>query len=229
MKFDVFFISYNETDQEENWQRVLILHPTAIRLHGIKGIDIVHVICDNLAKFNWFWTVDGDNYLKEPLKHPGHIDPWLNLIMFTADDPISNEPTNLGGVKLWRKGSLVNRDMSKGDFCLNAVKPKSTYYHPAPAFSITKYNSSPYDAWKTAFRHCVKLTTILKDRPQATNIDRYISHWKSCKDLDNGSNNALWCYNGYLDATKYVNNNIDPLVINDYDWLKNYFKEKYDA
>lgn len=229
MQCDIFFISYNESCQEANWQRVLELHPTAIRLHGITGIDTVHILCDNLSKSEWFWTVDGDNFLTEPLEHPGHVDSWIDLVMYKAIDPLLKDITGLGGVKLWRKGALVNRDMSKGDFCLNAMREKATYHQRYKLFSVTKYNDAPYDAWKTAFRHCVKLNTILKDRPNATNIDKYITHWKSCKDLDNGYNNAIWCYNGYLDAVDHVDNNKDVMLINNYNWLRDCFKEKYNV
>ena len=230
MPFDIFFISYNETEQEENWKQVLQLHPSAIRLHGVTGIDTVHVACNRLSKSRWFWTIDGDNYLKDTLTIPDKVyDPWLNLIMFKADDPLTGNLTNLGGAKLWRKDSLINFDMSKGDFCLNAVAPETTHYIDK-SVTITKYNSSPYDAWKTAFRHCVKLTSeIIEDRPLATNISNHLAHWESCKELDNGTNNASWCHKGYLDATEFVNNSKNISFINDYKWLRTYFKEKYNA
>lgn len=220
---DVFFISFKEDNCEENWNRVLELHPDAVRLHGIKGIDRVHLMCEEVSHTDYFWTVDGDNWLTEKLEYKDPIKS--DLLMFKAIDPIHNNLTLLGGVKLWKKGMIVNRDMSKGDFTLNATTRKQILDYP---FSETRYNSSPYDAWKTSFRHCVKLMSVIfRSRPNAKNIDTYIEQWKSCKDSN--ALNAQWCYKGYLDAKNFVelhDNNLEELhKINNYHWLLEYFIE----
>jgi len=222
--FDVFFISYGESNQEENWARVLEFHPEAKRLHGIDGIDRVHLACDSLSTSDWFWTVDGDNYLTHRLAW------WVDnadveLFMFHAIDPIVNQPTTLGGVKLWKTGNIVNRDMSKGDFCLNATPSKWVH---KDAFSISRYNNTPYEAWKTAFRHCVKLQSrILENRYKADSMNRYLDGWESCKDLDTGKNNANWAYKGFLDAKDFVLSENPLEIINDYRKLKSYFENKH--
>lgn len=229
MNFTVFFISFNESNQEINWNRVLEFHQNAVRLHGIVGIDKVHLLANEISETDYFWTVDGDNWLVKSLLWNQHIDS--NLLMFNALDPITNNLTNLGGVKLWKKNSIVNKDMNKGDFCLNATSSKTVINDH---FSYTNYNTSPYDAWKTAFRHCVKLLSpIFKSRPHATNIERYIDHWESCQHLDNNKNNAKWAYCGYVDAVEFVNQSYGDykklLLINDYTWLKNYFNQYKDC
>jgi hypothetical protein len=227
--FDIFFISFNEYNQEKNWKRVLELHPDAIRIHGIKGIDTVHLLCDKNSTTDYFWTIDGDNFLIKSLDWniSNHIN--TDLFLFDAIDPISNQTTSLGGVKLWRKSSIINPNMDKGDFCLNATNSKSVIHE---TFSITQYNSTPYEAWKTAFRHCVKLKSkLFENRKFAKNIDYYIAQWENCKNLNNGSNNADWAYKGLQDAEKYVKDNNEVyenlLKINDYRWLKNYFNSMY--
>jgi hypothetical protein len=224
MNYDIFFISFNESNQEKNWSRVLELHPTAIRLHGIKGIDKVHLACNDLSTTEKFWTVDGDNWLTESLAWDAEVP--ADLLMFQATDPITNKGTKLGGVKLWTKNKFINKDMSKGDFCLNATE---TRIGLLKSFSYTNYNASKYEAWKTAFRHCVKLmSSIISDRPLAKNIEAYLEHWRSCSTLDNGKNNAAWAYCGYQDAENFVKQNKDLNLINDYSWLNCYFKEKYE-
>lgn len=227
MQADIFFISFKESNCEENWDRVKYLHPMAIRLHGIQGIDKVHNTCDMLCSNEYFWTVDGDNYLTNVLNWDNPINH--DLLMFKATDPIHKNLTLLGGVKLWKKGSIINKDMSKGDFSLNATKSKIVLDY---SFSETRYNSSPYDAWKTAFRHCVKLMSIIfRSRPNAKNIDSYIEQWKDCINVP--ALNSNWCYQGYLDAVEYVkvyDNNIEHLnYINDYEWLDCFFKDKHGA
>ena len=224
MAFNIFFISFREHNAEENWIRLKQLHPTALRIHGVLGIDKIHLTCDSLATSDFFWTIDGDNWLIDPLVYDS---PSSDLTMFRALDPLAHSTTLLGGAKLWRKGSIVNRDMSKGDFSLNATKTKKTV---EDYYTETRYNSSAFDAWKTSFRHCVKLMSmIFRNRPNAKNIDTYINQWR-----DSGTSlarNSNWAYQGYLDAVDYVKLYDGDLVrlnmINDYDWLDTYFREKH--
>ncbi len=224
MNFNIFFISFNESNQETNWSRLLEFHPNSIRLHGIVGINKVHLLADEISETDYFWTVDGDNFLIKKLDWKKEINS--DLLMFNAIDPISNQLTNLGGVKLWKKNSMISTTMDKGDFCLNATATKSVV---DDYFSYTCYNNSPFDTWKTSFRHCVKLLSpIFKSRPNALNIDRYLNHWKNCQHLDDDKNNAKWAYRGFCDAEEFVKesrNNYQRLsLINNYDWLKEKFK-----
>lgn len=225
MDQNIFFISFNESNQETNWARVLDLHPAAIRMHGIKGIDKVHLACNELCSTENFWTVDGDNWLLEELVWD--VEVPADLLLFNALDPLSGLPTNLGGVKLWKKDSIINKDMSKGDFCLNATAKKMSL---RKVFSRTDYNNTKYEAWKTAFRHCVKIMSpIFKSRPNLNYADMYLEQWKCCDALDNGVNNARWAHQGYLDAVKYVEDTTNNIHnINNYQWLKNYFNERYN-
>jgi hypothetical protein len=222
--YDIFFISFGESNQEANWARLIEVHPNAKRLHGIKGIDKVHLACDTLSDTDWFWTVDGDNYLIKSLEWNTEF-AYPDLFMFYAIDPLTEQKTKLGGVKLWRKGKIINRDMSKGDFCLNATKDKDS---PDMAFSITRYNATAYEAWKTSFRHCVKLMSpIIDGRPLSRDRENYLDHWKNTRFIDNGRNNARWAHQGYLDAEEFISSASNVLSINDYDFLKKYFKEKH--
>lgn len=222
---DIFFISYQEGNCEENWQQVKFLHPHAARLHGIKGIDTVHNICNAIANTDFFWTIDGDNWLTEPLFWDRPINS--DLILFHALDPLYNDLTSLGGVKLWRKNSLVNTDMSRGDFCLNATKTKEVNTRH---FSITKFNTTAFDCWKTSFRHCVKLqSAFMRNRPHATKINFYLDRWKNTQNLGS-ENNSQWAYQGYVDSVDYVRQYDNTVLlhrINDYDFLQNYFGTKY--
>jgi hypothetical protein len=222
---DIFFISFQENNAETNWQRLLEFHPNAKRIHGVTGIDRVHVLCDSIATTEHFWTVDGDNWLLKSLEY---TDPIKNdLLMFMAQDPVTNIATPLGAVKLWTKNKIINPNLDRADFTLNATANKKLVDN---VYSVTAYNTTPYDAWRAAFRHCVKLMSVIfKSRPNAKNIDEYIARWRGTEHLDNGTNNALWCYRGYLAAANYVqqhDNDMTALnLINDYAWLNNYFKK----
>lgn len=224
---DVFFISFRETNCEKNWNNLLTYHPDAKRVHGVVGINLAHLACEEQSTTEYFWTVDGDNYLTEKLIYEMPIEH--DLLMFNAVDPLNEKLTVLGGVKLWRKGSIKEKTMERGDFTLNATANKQVIDR---CFSITKYNDSPFDAWKTAFRHCVKLSSVIfKNRPNAKNIDTYLERWKSSEYSE--AKNSQWAFCGYLDALEYTakfNSDIEQLLkINDYDWLENYFGHLYET
>jgi len=225
--WDIFFISFHESNCEQNWDRLLTFHPDAKRLHGITGIDRAHIAANNLAQTKFFWVVDGDNYLTDELCYNETID--VDLLMFHTMDPLLNLKTSLGAVKLWRKDSFINHDMGKGDFTLFSVKTKLVLPN---CYSISKYNCTPYETWKTAFRHCVKLLSIiLSTRKHSTKREEFIQNWQATKHST--ELNAKWAYQGYLDAGKYVklhDNNLTELnKINDYTWLEQQFKNAYSV
>lgn len=227
--WDIFFISYQESNCEQNWRRLLEFHPDAKRIHGIKGIHNVHLSANLLSQTEFFWTVDGDNYLLKPLKIVEL--PEVDLTIFHSEDPLCPETTALGSVKLWRKDSMINKDMSKGDFTLFSTATKKVI---PDCFGISIYNATPFETWKTSFRHCVKLLSCIlqsRDPKYATNINRYIANWKNTQN--SAGLNANWAYKGFLDAEDYVkiyDNNMTELnKINDYKWLNNFWSTKYGA
>jgi len=226
--WDIFFISYTESNCESNWLRLLEFHPKARRLHGITGIHRAHIAANSLCETPFFWVIDGDNYLFQPLEYAESIT--VDLLMFHTVDPLSTDTTALGAPKLWRRDSFINHDMSKGDFTLFSVKTKKVIPH---TFSINQYNVTAWEAWKTSFRHCVKLLSPIlgtSDPRYATNINKYLENWRSTKH--SMGQNSEWAYCGYLDAEEWVNHcdgNMDELnLINDYRWLENYWREKYN-
>jgi hypothetical protein len=208
--YDIFFICYDESNREKNWQRLLEFHNNAKKISGINGIAEAHLTCDKLSTTEKFWTVDGDNWLLEPLVLD--YEYQQDLLFFKAIDSIDNTVSSIGAVKLWKKSSFINKDMSKGDFCKNATE---TSLVVNKTFSVHDYATAPEEAWRHTFRHLVKsLSGIIGKTALQINLDRMEKH----KSLNQYS------YRGYLDAIEYVkecNGDFDKLnLINDYDWLK---------
>jgi hypothetical protein len=215
MIYDVFFISYDEPNCEENWQRALQLHPDAKRIQGVKGIDVANLMCHEQSNTDKYWTVDGDNWLLRKLLFPANSDC---LYFFKSLDPIDGDVCSLGSVKLWTKGSLINTDMSKGDFSKNATEHNTTVCITS---SEHRYNSTPESTWKTCFRQMLKCYGgILPKDVIQSNVEKY----KKFQHIDDGKNNAIWGYKALLDAQKYIiecDGSFDKInLINDYEWLK---------
>lgn len=212
MSYDIFFISYRESNAEENWQRLLSFHREAQRIQNVQGISNSHLLCNHLCKTNKFWTIDGDNWLLQKL--PRDVSENVGLVYFNSIDPIDGVVGSIGGIKLWTKDSIINDNMSKGDFCKYATE---TSVVVNKTLSEHRYNATPFESWQHSFRHMVKcFSGIITQKVLQQNIDKMEKH----KDLD------IWSYRGYLDAKKYVeecNGDFDKInLINDYDWLSAY-------
>lgn len=212
MSYDIFFISYHESNSEQNWKRLLSFHPNSQRIQNVEGISNAHMLCNELSKTHKFWTIDGDNWLIHKL--PRGVTANNDLVFFNAIDPIDGQVSSVGGIKLWTKDSIINDNMSKGDFCKFATKNSIVVQK---TLSEHRYNSTPFETWCHTFRHMVKCFSgiITKDKLQE-NIQIVEKH----KNLN------IWSYRGYLDAKKYVEecggdfNKIN--LINNYDWLSAY-------
>lgn len=217
MNYDIFFISYNESNAEINWNRVTQLHPNAQKINGIPSISEAHLHCNTLSRSNRFWTIDGDNWLLESL--PSVVNRTEDLVYFNALNPIDKTVSSAGGIKLWRKDSFINNNMSKGDFCRFATTSSYVVQH---TLSEHRFNATPYESWRHAFRHMTKCYSgiIPLDKLQF-NIEIFEKH----QHLD------LWSYRGYIDAKEYVadcRGQFDKVnLINNYDWLKAYFLSKH--
>lgn len=217
MKHDIFFISFDETNAEANWKRLLQLHPHAKRLHAVGSISEAHVLCDQLASTECFWTIDGDNWLISAL--PAGAVPVADLTFAQAIDPIDETISTMGAIKLWKKGSFINTDMSRGDFCRYATQ---TTHSAQDVLSIHRYNATPYETWRKSFRHMAKcFAGIIPASALQQNIRKMELH----KTL------SIWSYRGYLDARNFIDECAGDFeqinLINDYSWLEMKFHDKY--
>lgn len=72
--FDVFYISYDEPNKEENWAKIQEIAPWAQRVDGVKGFDSAHKAAAALSSTDKFITVDGDNIV-----YPEFFDLELDI------------------------------------------------------------------------------------------------------------------------------------------------------
>ena len=61
--FDVFFVSYDEPNADEHFERMLLFAPDAKRIHGIKGIANAYIKAAQLSDTTHFFFVDADNWI----------------------------------------------------------------------------------------------------------------------------------------------------------------------
>lgn len=109
-ELDIFYISYDEPNAEDNWADLLNKVPWAKRVHGVKGFDAAHKAAAEQSETERFITVDGDNivmddFFEQTLDVPD-TDAYGNNI---AESIFSWNGKNLlnglvygnGGLKCW--------------------------------------------------------------------------------------------------------------------------------
>jgi len=65
--YDIVFISYNETNAEENWLKLKERFPRAKRVDGVKGIHQAHIAAAKKCFTKMFWVVDADAIILKTL------------------------------------------------------------------------------------------------------------------------------------------------------------------
>lgn len=217
---DVIFISYHQSNAEENWARVKEKAPWAKRVDGVEGIFEAHKAAAKLSTTDMFYVVDGDAWL---------VDDWkfdYNPTIFDRDcvyvwnslNPVNGLRYGHGGVKLFSKSELSRKkkwttlDMTTGSMSKLKFIDKVS--------NISTFNTSEFEAWRTAFRECVKLWRINKIR----DLDAWATKGT---DKEFGS----YCIDGAQCGIEYAKDNSDNpeklLKINDYKWLYKKFKNFY--
>lgn len=237
--FDIFFLSFDEPNCEENWIKLQEIAPWAQRVHGVKGFDNAHKACANLSSTDRFITVDGDNVV-----YPEFFDVNINIpqkydhcvLSWAARNVINGLIYGNGGVKLWTKNFVLNmrthenavNENEKVDFCWD-----KSYVQMNNVYSDTCPNASPFQAFRAGFREGCKMTLDQGNRIDQLRINDIV-HWKNMQrllvwaSLGSEIENGIWSIYGTrlgLYMTN-VDRSWDIAQISDYDWFKNFFAEQ---
>ena len=233
---DLFFLSYDEPNKEENWAKLQELAPWAKRVDGVKGFDSAHKACALQSETDRFITVDGDNIV-----YPEFFDLEFEIPEKLKDATLSWGGRNIinglcygnGGLKLWTKEFVLNmrthenatRDEEKVDFCWD-----DKYIQLNNVYSDTCPNGSPFQAFRAGFREGVKMTLdrgvkagegVLQKYMHDKNFKRLLIWASIGADIENG----LWSIYGTRLGIYMANidKSFDIAKISDYDWFKEYF------
>ena len=231
---DVIFLSYDEPNAEENYQRLLEFIPWSQRIHGVKGSDAAHKACARLSSTERVVIVDGDNFMVTDnfLKQTVEIlDDTLDLSQSVLSWPSVNIINGLvygnGGIKCWPREKLLTMKTHESadpsniraqvDFCwdINYIPLDDTY-------TEIHNNASPYQAWRAGFREGVKMSL-----DQGAKVDDFSKLWKGNvnrlaawmmvgADVENG----IWSiYGSRLGCWMTQFTNWDYTRVRDFDYL----------
>jgi len=221
--YDIVFISYQETAADENHTRLLNQFPNVKRIHGVKGIHAAHIAAAKLCNTDMFWIVDADAIILDDFKFDYQVPRWDKEVVhvWRSQNPINDMVYGYGGVKLFPTELTINMDITKTDMTTSV----SSKFQAMPEISnITKFNTDPFNTWKSAFRECVKLSSKVIDRQKDDETLQRLNIWCTV-----GENRQYGKYAiaGAVAGAEYGSLNQDNLIalkkINDFDWLKDRF------
>ena len=214
---DIFFLSFNESNREENWADLKSRFPHSRRIHGVKGVALAHLMCARLSKTAYFFVVNGDNEILKNFhfQPPSPLTPavytWRSL------NPVNHLVYGFGGIKLfWKQAVFRGIDVS--------TSLRIPYKIVSQTASITRFNASPLETWRGAFRECVKLSSRCISGQRDRETKERLEIWcEKGRAAPFGSYSILGARQGrdyglkYRDCLKSLNK------INDFDWLEQYF------
>ena len=229
--YDVVFISYNEPNADENYEKLKLKRPDAKRVHGVKGIHNAHIAAAKLARTAMFWVVDADaGILKKfnfeipyiPHYNRNEKDIFLDTVhVWRSINPVNGLVYGYGGVKLLPRNLTLDVDTSTTDMTTSI----STNFKLMPKISnSTMFNIDEFSTWRSAFRECVKLSSKTRDRLYDEETEERLMVWCAL-----GINQPFGAYSigGAKAGKRYGELNIAKkemlLKINDFNWLKDQF------
>lgn len=222
MLHDIFFLSYDELNADKNYQDLKERFPRAKRVHGVQGILNAHKVCAKKSLTKYFFVVDGDNYILPGFNFEYPIEDNDDTVyVWRALNPVNNLKYGYGGVKLLPKKLIL----SIPDMIVDMTTSLSKNFKVVPdSASITYFNTSPFNAWRGAFRECVKLASKSIDRQKSDETEKRLDIW--CSE---GINEPFGEYvlRGANEGREFGYRNRDNTnllkMINDFKWLEEKF------
>jgi hypothetical protein len=218
--YDIVFISYNESNAEENLAHLKQRFPLIKRVKGVKGIHQAHKVAAQKAFTKMFWVVDADAFILDDFKFDYVVPEWdLETVhVWRSRNPINGLEYGYGGVKLLPKKLTMDLDTNTVDMTTNISKSFKVIDEVS---NITAFNTDPFSTWRSAFRECCKLAVTNNEE----SLQRLSVWCVLTEDVPYG----FYAYTGALAGKSYGEKNASNpgalSLINDYDWLMNQFQQ----
>lgn len=226
-KPDIIYLTYKEKNAEETFVHLLKLYPNIKRLHGIKGLTRAFRCTAEITKAPFYILIDGDNDVLDNFNLFTIPKPEPNQMNFCMTiNPVNGLVYGYGGIKMCPTINFRCIKNDKIDPIASGGIKKAHGLRDLVA-SITRFNTSPFDAWKAGFREVVMLCNQdyeLKMNEQS--LKNKISIWKTKGNSQPyGKYTILGAKDGEKYGKKFKGNFLELDKINNPDWLFQKFKE----
>lgn len=219
---DIVFISYNESNAEENWASLKSKMPNALRLHGIKGLHAAHATAAAMVTTDMFYVVDGDAEILDDFKFDHVVTPDKKqcVHVFRAKNPVNNLVYGYGAVKLLPTNDVLS--IADNDLKPDVTTSINRRYEVIHKISnITKFNTNEFNTWRSAFRECAKLSSKIIPEQVDTETEHRLNIWCNVgSEQPFGEWSILGAQAGKNFGMTYKNNHSRLMMINDMNTMR---------
>lgn len=227
--YDIVFISYRESNAEENWFLLKDRFNERVkRIHGVKGIHAAHRIASQMVDTDMFYVVDGDAVILDDFNFDYSVDNTQqnSVHVFRAKNPINGLIYGYGAVKLFPTAAVRAIDLTNIKTDMSSSLSNTGYKIVNVVSNITAFNTDPFNTWRSAFRECAKLSSKVIDNQKDEETEHRLNTW--C-NVGIDKPNGIWALKGAkagrLFGKQYQSYPDKLLYINDMDWMKTKFNE----
>lgn len=225
--YDIVFISYQESNAEENWNTLKSRFPLAKRIHGVKGIHQAHIAAAKKCLTRMIWVVDGDAVILDDFDFSFKTKKYDTVYVWRSRNPINDLEYGNGGVKLLPRTMTIDMDTSKPDMT-TSISNKFIPMHQVS--NTTQFNTDEFNTWKSAFRECAKLASKTIDRQKVAETEYRLDTWcKIGKDRIYGNYALEGAIQGKAFGLECMSNKNNLFLINDFEWLRSRFNLYYET
>ena len=169
------------------------------------------------------WIVDGDAEIVDSFNFNYVVpDSDKNAVhVWRSRNPINDLEYGYGGVKLLPTELTKNVDTNRVDVNTSI----STNFKVMKELSCyTKFNTGPFEAWKSAFRECAKLASKVIDRQKEDETNARLKTWTT---VGHDRLYGKYALAGAAAGMEFgLSRRNDLGLINNFDWLKEQFDEQ---
>ncbi len=225
-KYDVFFICYDENIASKNLKLLKEKCPEVKVISGVKGIFNAHYCAAEQSESDFFWVVDADATILDSFTFDYRVPEWdFDVVhIWKSLNLINRLEYGHGGVKLIPRHIILNADRDVAVDITTSIGANIKIIDEVS--NINNFATSPFNAWRTAFRECAKLASGIIASQVQEETDYRLNIW-----CEAGGRRPLGEYvRGGASAGRwygetYKGNKEMLARINDYDWLALEFEE----
>jgi hypothetical protein len=222
--YDIVFISYDEPSADANYAALKTKFPMAKRVNGVKGIHQAHITAAKKCFTKMFWIVDADAIIMGdfnfdyvvPNHQLDHVHVWR------SQNPVNDLVYGYGGIKLFPRQMTIDMDTSNADMT-TSISPH--FIAVEEIANITAFNTNPFEAWRSAFRECAKLSSKTISRQNDEETESRLQVWCTVgEDTPYGT----YAIAGARSGREFgISNMADISLINNFQWLEEQFDARY--
>ncbi|MFH8790934.1 hypothetical protein [Streptomyces roseoverticillatus] len=220
--FDAVLLLYDEPMANALHRRLgRVLGGTVKGLQGVRGMRRAYRLCAELADTEQFFLADGDFSIdtRFPAADVQPLADGISMRVWRAVNPVNGLTYGYGGLKLIRREAL--REMVEAVDVLAALPGKVEFCEVTAG--TTRFNQSPYHAWKAGFRECAMLARGSEYGMADADAQARLDAWTDSREGDFASYAAADARDGITFARETAWDTARFDALNDPAWLKNRF------